>query len=65
MILSGNAGMARCSVNKMQSFQTVGVVLQDYIYLEANRVLSNFDHEKLYSRLDDLNIEYRSLERMV
>lgn len=32
-------------------------------YLEASRVLSNFDHEELYSKFD-LKLEYHTLEIM-
>lgn len=35
------------------------------MYLEASRALSNFDHEGVYSRADDLNLEFGTPEIVV
>lgn len=53
MILPSNAGGACYSVNKNQPAEIPALPGRTNLYLEANSVLSNFEHEELYSRLDD------------
>lgn len=62
MILPSNAGMACYSVNRRRPVEVPALPGRTNLYLEANGVLSNFEHEELYSRLDDLSTEYHTLE---